>query len=246
LATNVRWPTNRILIVGDAALGRGLIRMVLTKLGYPVTTAATGRQAADLLRHSRFGLLLVAAWLPDSSGATFIRRLRQEAGSSPLPPCVMFEGAARGSDSEADLSDLDLAAHLRQPVSIAGLVATARTLLARDGMSCSSDKGRIQMHGPIDTAHLANFTDGDTQLERELASLFLSTADQLVEQLKQSLTDRYAWRDAAHTLKGASANIGAISVAELAAKAELDGPCRPLLDDIEGQLAQVQSYFSGR
>lgn len=72
---------------------------------------------------------------------------------------------------------------------------------------------------PIDLVHLARHTLGDPQLEREVLQLFASQAEIYLNRLKEAADSR-AWREAAHTIKGAARGIGAWQVAELAEHAE--------------------------
>ena len=71
----------RVLIVGDPALSRGLIKMVLSNLGYVVSVVADGAEAVAMLTHSRFALVMIALQLPDGSGTALARRMRDALGS---------------------------------------------------------------------------------------------------------------------------------------------------------------------
>ena len=99
---------------------------------------------------------------------------------------------------------------------------------------------------PIALDRLLSFTDGDGQLERELASLYLATAGLYLEELRSSFGRAEAWSRAAHTLKGASANIGAVEVARLAARAEHAAPSPDLLAKLGEALEEVRRFFRER
>src|SRR3954463_15569854 len=58
----------RLLIVGDPALSRGLMKMVLSRLGYVVTCVVSGQESLMALTHSQFALALIALQLPDLPG----------------------------------------------------------------------------------------------------------------------------------------------------------------------------------
>src|SRR5690606_10099963 len=55
---------------------------------------------------------------------------------------------------------------------------------------------------------------------RALTELYLSTARGSLDELRRSLVGRGDWSRPAHALKGASANLGAVEMARLAAEAE--------------------------
>ena len=71
---------------------------------------------------------------------------------------------------------------------------------------------------PINLARLNEITDGDPEFALELASTFISSGEQVLEEVQAALAalDRNALSRAAHKLKGASANIHAEALRELA------------------------------
>ena len=95
----------------------------------------------------------------------------------------------------------------------------------------------------LDMAHLRSFTDGDPQLERELSTLFLATAETYLRDLREALTRGRPWTSIAHALKGASANLGARRLAALALAAERSQPDRAQLQAIEHALEDVRALF---
>ena len=71
----------------------------------------------------------------------------------------------------------------------------------------------------LDRAYLARFTFGNAALEQEVLGLFADQAPRYLDALA-SAQDARAWKEAAHTLKGSAAAVGAKAVAHLAACAE--------------------------
>ncbi len=76
-----------------------------------------------------------------------------------------------------------------------------------------------QSAAPVDLTHLRRFTLGNRALEREVLQLFADQAPKTFQHLESASTEK-AWRDAAHTLKGSAAAIGALAIARTAAEAE--------------------------
>jgi CheY-like chemotaxis protein/anti-sigma regulatory factor (Ser/Thr protein kinase) len=72
----------KILVAEDDATTRQFFRGVLKAAGYQVATAANGRVALDLLRKSRFELLITDIWMPRMDGFELMARLR-ERGKGP-------------------------------------------------------------------------------------------------------------------------------------------------------------------
>ena len=99
---------------------------------------------------------------------------------------------------------------------------------------------------PIDLAHFTSFTNGDEQLERELSSLYMTTADTRLDEMRQALAAGLPWDGPAHELKGASANLGAVEVAALAAEAETATPSEAQLSRLMAALDTVRHFFELR
>ena len=66
----------RILIVEDERAIANLIRLSLSKAGYACTCAFDGAQAADLLEHGRYDLVLLDVMLPEIDGFTLMEYIR--------------------------------------------------------------------------------------------------------------------------------------------------------------------------
>jgi HPt (histidine-containing phosphotransfer) domain-containing protein len=98
----------------------------------------------------------------------------------------------------------------------------------------------------LDVDHLASFTEGDVQLERELSALFLATAEMYLQGMQEALTAGRPWTSLAHALKGASGNLGARRLAALALAAERSEPDRAQLAALEHAVAQVRALFAER
>jgi HPt (histidine-containing phosphotransfer) domain-containing protein len=81
------------------------------------------------------------------------------------------------------------------------------------------DRVRMTATAPVDLAHLARYTGGDSAVNREILELFVRQSSALVAQLAAA-RDAKAWHDIAHSLKGAARGIGAFALADIAAEAE--------------------------
>jgi HPt (histidine-containing phosphotransfer) domain-containing protein len=75
------------------------------------------------------------------------------------------------------------------------------------------------MSDPIDLHHLEQYTLGDRALLDEILTIYIDQASRWVGALDPDGDDE-TWRNAAHTLKGASRGVGAWRVGELAEAAE--------------------------
>lgn len=102
-------------------------------------------------------------------------------------------------------------------------------------------KTRSEASGkPVDLVHLSGQTMGDAALEAEVLRIFLSQAGTWLDAYKRAHTHS-ARRDAAHALKGSARAIGAFTLADRAAAAELPGFSD--LDGLECELERVFAYI---
>jgi len=74
-------------------------------------------------------------------------------------------------------------------------------------------------HSAVDFDQLQRFTLGNRSLEKEVLTLFRTQSVLYIERLR-SACDDLAWLEAAHTLKGSAAGIGAHGVRQAAMECE--------------------------
>lgn len=75
-------------------------------------------------------------------------------------------------------------------------------------------------HSAVDFDQLQRFTLGNRSLEEEVLNLFRTQSVLYIERLRTAADD-LAWLEAAHTLKGSAAGIGAHRVREAALECEI-------------------------
>jgi len=93
----------------------------------------------------------------------------------------------------------------------------SHVLSRQDTVEC--DPVAMDDEMPIDFDHLQRFTLGNRSLEREVLTLFRTQSRICLDRLRAAHSDR-AWKEAAHTIKGSAAGIGAWAVQEAARSAE--------------------------
>jgi HPt (histidine-containing phosphotransfer) domain-containing protein len=104
---------------------------------------------------------------------------------------------------------------------------------------------RRDITGAVDFAVLEGFTGGDTAVIEEVLELFRQQAELWTPMLDPASE---GWRDAAHTVKGAAAGIGATALARVCGEAEIstDSLAAPVLgrvrDALDAALGDVAAY----
>jgi CheY-like chemotaxis protein len=105
---------------------------------------------------------------------------------------------------------------------------------------------------PLDLARLAGLAGEDTTFMRDLLTTFRASAAAVLGEMQSALPtlDRDRLRRSAHKLRGASDNIGATRLRDLAALVEAGAAERPQADlagavaSISGELAELDRFFS--
>lgn len=107
---------------------------------------------------------------------------------------------------------------------------------------------------PIDLKLLHETTQGEPELERELAEIFLEDTGQRLGVLRESLESGDAQNLAfnAHAVKGAAANIGALRFHDLAYRLEMRSKeqvmreAKALLAELEREFARIREFLVQR
>lgn len=82
---------NRVLIVEDSALMRGLLAQMLTVDGFEVLEAADGRQALSILSSSAIDMVLSDRRMQPMSGLDLLHAMRADPALAHIP-FILFSG----------------------------------------------------------------------------------------------------------------------------------------------------------
>jgi DNA-binding response OmpR family regulator len=86
--------TIRILVVDDEGSFRQILKMSLTRVGYQVTTACTGRAAVEEFRRNEYDLILLDVMMPEMDGLEVCTEIRKTSDV----PIVMLTALSRPDD----------------------------------------------------------------------------------------------------------------------------------------------------
>lgn len=107
------------------------------------------------------------------------------------------------------------------------------------------------MSVPVDLTNLRSITDGDKEMEQALFEEFVSSSEESLSTLQNSVDNAFAetWRKEAHALKGVALNLGAIGLGALCKKAQDEFNASPdfkadLLKKIREEYALVKQFLS--
>ena len=233
----------RILLVEDNPVNLLVAKKMLATLGYEAESANHGEAALACLRQDRYDLVFMDCQMPVLDGYAATRRwrgLEAEAGAPRLPIVAMTANAMAGDRErclEAGMDD-----YLPKPVSREQLEhCLARWLPRREG---AAELGRLaeplaESATPamesgalpiLDTVVLDELHEVAGAETAGIVRLFLEDAPLLIARLEAAsgTRDNEELRQASHTLKSSSANVGAIALANAARRIELAARAGPI------------------
>jgi CheY-like chemotaxis protein len=117
-----------VLMVDDDQESREVVAAHLIECGAAVLTAASAREAFDLLQHQNVSVLLADIGMPEEDGYTLIRRIRALSSMHVAAiPAAALTAFARDED-RAEALEAGFQLHLPKPVDAFSLATAVATL----------------------------------------------------------------------------------------------------------------------
>ena len=83
-----------VLVIDDSLTTRMLEQSILESAGYDVDVAISAEEGLDILRHKRYGVILVDVEMPGMDGFTFIERIRADTSLREIPAILVTSRAS--------------------------------------------------------------------------------------------------------------------------------------------------------
>ena len=113
-----------VLAVDDHPINRMVLQRQLASIGYASEVAEHGREALELWRSGRYGLVVTDCHMPELDGYALTRAIRAEETARKLPrvPIIAFTANAMAGEAETCLA-AGMDDYLAKPVQLAELAA---------------------------------------------------------------------------------------------------------------------------
>ncbi len=238
-------PQARLLLVEDNPVNLLVAQKLLAALGFRSESEANGELALQRMMIEPFDLVFMDCQMPVLDGYSATRRWRtheNELGAQRRLPIVAMTANAMAGDRQRCL-DAGMDDYLAKPVTreqleaclqrwLPGHVAflTARpaepagnAAASPESAAAAAARAATPTFPVLDHSMLEELREiaGDETVR--IISLFLEDAPRLIAALEKAAAapDLDAMRDAAHTLKSSSANVGAMALSAAAKRVEL-------------------------
>ncbi|MGM9473381.1 response regulator [Pseudarthrobacter sp. YS3] len=226
----------RILVVEDNEVNQLVARSMAARLGYAVDVVSDGAQAVTATAELNYAAVLMDCHMPVMDGFEATRAIRRrDGGFRHLPIIAMTAGALEEDRDKCMAAGMD--AFLTKPVDMERL----GELLAEWVPSVSSPASGPALD-PERLEVLRGLGPSDGQgLLPDAAEVFRVGVQVSLISLRRALSDGDgdALEQAAHKLKGAAANIGAIRAAAMCGELER-GAARNVESDATELLARLE------
>jgi CheY-like chemotaxis protein/HPt (histidine-containing phosphotransfer) domain-containing protein len=251
-----------VLLVDDHPINRRVLVHQLGIIGFHVDTAEDGQKAFELFAGGRYGIVLTDVHMPVMDGFELAHAIRHHEVESGLAriPIVAITANVTEEEAERCLS-AGMDDFLGKPAPMPALADKLRRWLphldwqnrasSAPGAMASgtaTDDGNVR-DGVIDGATLDELTGGDRGVAHVILADYVDSLTTDVVALGRALTEgrEEDVRRAAHCIKGAARTVGALEVAELAARLEILastpvddwGPLRSTAGELDVAAARV-------
>ena len=219
----------RLLLVEDNLINQQVARELLCNEGAVVTIAGNGQLGVNAVASASvpFDAVLMDLQMPLMDGLTATRAIRTELGQVTLPIIAMTANAM-SADRDACLA-AGMNDHIGKPINLSYLITTLLQHTGRSALSLPPGPYTPVRSAPLvatqalDVDAALERLGGNIDLYRNVLKSFLSEIGETSDQLGHLLqNDKLAEaRRLLHTLKGTAATLGAQTLADVAAQAEV-------------------------
>jgi signal transduction histidine kinase/CheY-like chemotaxis protein/HPt (histidine-containing phosphotransfer) domain-containing protein len=250
----------RILVAEDNSVNQRVALLLLERLGYSADVAGNGHEVLDALRRQPYDLILMDLQMPDMDGLEATRRIQAEWPTERRPRILAVTASALVADRNACLA-AGMDGFLSKPVLIRELQAALRKV-GGPPTSTPAPAGPAPDSSEEPPALDPVYLDRLRQLQEvtgravvgEIVDSFLGEMPRRLARLREALAagDGEALAFAAHSLKGSSAQLGALRLASLSHALELQGHsgalqgAAALIEAIAGELDRVAPELKAR
>ncbi|MBA3886269.1 MAG: response regulator [Acidobacteria bacterium] len=228
-----------VLLVEDNVVNQRVAAGLLARRGHHVTIANHGGEALALLERGTFDVVLMDLQMPVMGGveATSAVRARERASGGHVRIVAMTAHAMTGDRERCLAAGMD--DYLAKPIDPRLLFEAVEQ---RQDEAPAERPQAAARPVAFDEEALLERVSGDAALMAEVIALFLDDCPNRLTAIRDAVTDRNAdaLRAAAHALRGAAGNLGAIALAEAASVAERVG-AEARMDAAEGAWRQVSA-----
>jgi signal transduction histidine kinase/PleD family two-component response regulator len=232
----------RILLAEDNVTNQKVVENILGNLGYSADVVVNGKEAVKALEMIPYDIVLMDCQMPEMDGYEATGKIRSPGSkviNHQVPVIAMTANAMKGDREKCLKVGMD--DYLAKPVKPQELSDMLEKWTVKQDASIQEEvtvSDIEQVQDIFDKAGLLDRFMGNEKLANEILGVFLEDVPRKFADLKEALDngDASSVQFQAHTLKGASANVGAVALQEMACQIEVAGEV--------GDMAKASSIVS--
>jgi PAS domain S-box-containing protein len=255
----------RILVAEDNPMNQKLAVTLLKKAGYWVDAVEDGRMVIEAVKRRAYDLILMDVQMPEMDGFEATKIIRKMEGEARRTAIIAMTAHAMKGDRERCLQ-AGMDGYISKPIATQELFDTInKWTKSYDEKKVSSQQEMFKKCAqpkdiptgsehvkPIDLGVALNRFGGDKEFFKEMVDEFLNYAPKQLEILTKAIErgDAKVVEREAHSIKGASGNLGAKHLADLSLQLELLGRTKDLagaeeiIDNLKRELKHLEENVS--
>ena len=215
----------RILLAEDNIVNQKVTLKLLERMGYRADVVANGLEALKALETIPYTLVLMDVQMPEMDGIEATLQIRNGKWliQNPDIPIIALTAHAMKRDREKFI-EAGMNDYLAKPIEPDELAKSiSRWAPANDGTpEIRTSKKSLKPEAGFDRTALLERLGGNKKLYQEVVTLFLQDVPGQISSLQEAINsgDVTKAQNQAHTLKGASGNVGAVGLQKVAFQIE--------------------------
>ncbi|MFI5144203.1 MAG: PAS domain S-box protein [Ignavibacteria bacterium] len=208
----------KMLVAEDNVVNQKLFLKMLEKMGYEPKIANNGKESVAAAEHGEFDLIFMDIHMPEMDGVEATRRIQSLDKIKSKPVIVAVTANAMVGDREKYL-EVGMDDYLSKPVQIHTLSKTVLKWGKKKMADIDTNNSPVNPEMrfiDLDTiGGLREMDEQDGSFLKEIIDLYLNEMPELIDNIRTAyeLDDNIKVAKAAHSLKGASLNLGACALA---------------------------------
>ncbi|RMF21363.1 MAG: hybrid sensor histidine kinase/response regulator, partial [Cyanobacteria bacterium J083] len=222
----------RILLAEDIVVNQKVATLTLQQLGYRADVVSNGLEVLEALRRQTYDVVLMDVQMPEMDGITATKAIVNQYKLESRPRIIAMTANAMRGDKEKCLA-AGMNDYIPKPIRLEDLKNAlekcqplpTNTNSTIDHQTATTKTKQQKSYQTIDTKILDNLTEivaGDQSLLTELIESYFTEGTTRIAAIKQAIEQNNPEQltQAAHALKSASANVGAIKLSQMCRKLE--------------------------
>jgi CheY-like chemotaxis protein len=211
----------RILVVEDNTVNQKVAVAMIESLGYGAEAVGNGLEAVEACSRQTYEAILMDCQMPQMDGFKATAFIRQREGLSHRTPIIALTASVTAEDRQRCLA-AGMDDYLSKPVPREALASTLRKWITTPGTPPPVETAATPSVLPASHPLRVLESHAGPRALAEVIDVFLQTIPRRLDDLRQAhaRADVDSIRALAHSLKGASAQIGARGMADICVQIE--------------------------